>query len=423
MNFKREKIRDFYILDTKVENIFINEYLPTAPGDFVKVYMFALLYAEFEMPMSNEMMAKQLGLAEDKVLKAWAYWEEMGAVKRHYVEGSGNFDFSIEFINLKELLYGKTTSKEKEEAELISSKNELFDNNKTKEMFNSIEKIMNRTLSSTEIESFVRWIMDYSVPSDMIVFVVNYCIAKNKNSVKYMESVLRNWVESGCKTVDAVQIHLDEIDQRYYRYKRVFKALGFTRNATEAEEKIMDSWFDEYGFNMDRILEACSKTSGIANPSINYINKVLINWSTDAKKQGNDVNKKVTVTQGTLNEYYNYLRDKAEKEAEERKEEIYTKLPFIQQIDDDIKKMSSQLSKTLILGTGNNEEGKNLKKAVDKLAADRAVALTENNYPMDYTDIKYACERCSDTGTTDVGEKCSCIKQRMEEAEVWQKKR
>ena len=38
---------------------------------------------------------------------------------------------------------------------------------------------------------------------------------------------------------------------------------------------------------------------------------------------------------------------------------------------------------------------------------------------MDYTDIKYACEKCNDTGITGSGERCSCIKQRMEEAEIW----
>ena len=174
---------------------------------------------------------------------------------------------------------------------------------------------------------------------------------------------------------------------------------------------------------MDRVLEACEKTAGISNPNINYVNKVLENWSNDAKKKGNDVNKKNTVNQSVLNQYFEFLREKAEREAAERKAEVYAKLPFIEEIDEEIKRLSSKLSKTLILGTGNNEEGKNIKKEMDRLAADRAVALTENNYEMDYTDIRYACEKCNDTGITDIGEKCNCIKQRIEEAEVWQKKR
>ena len=37
MNFRREEIKEYYLLDTDVENIFINEYMASAPGDFVKV--------------------------------------------------------------------------------------------------------------------------------------------------------------------------------------------------------------------------------------------------------------------------------------------------------------------------------------------------------------------------------------------------
>ena len=46
MSFKREKIKDFYLLSTDVENIFINEYMPEAPGDYVKVYLYGLLYSQ-----------------------------------------------------------------------------------------------------------------------------------------------------------------------------------------------------------------------------------------------------------------------------------------------------------------------------------------------------------------------------------------
>ncbi|MDD4377122.1 MAG: DnaD domain protein [Eubacteriales bacterium] len=422
MNFTREKIKDFYLLDTKVENIFINEYMAAAPGDFVKVYLFALLYAEYEMPMTNEMMAKQLNLSEDKILKAWTYWEEMGAIKRNYVDKPGKFDFNIEFINLKELFYGKAAYRDESEAIEVEEE-DIFNNPKIKDMFGEIEKDLSRGLSSTEIETITRWMVDYKATPEVICFGVKYCVQRNKTNIKYIETVISRWCEDGCNSVEAVKEHLDEVDQKYYRQKRVLKALGFTRNATEAEKTIIDCWFDQLNFNMDRVLEACEKTAGISNPNINYVNKVLENWSNDAKKKGNDVNKKNTVNQSVLNQYFEFLREKAEREAAERKAEVYAKLPFIEEIDEEIKRLSSKLSKTLILGTGNNEEGKNIKKEMDRLAADRAVALTENNYEMDYTDIRYACEKCNDTGITDIGEKCNCIKQRIEEAEVWQKKR
>ena len=106
------------------------------------------------------------------------------------------------------------------------------------------------------------------------------------------------------------------------------------------------------------------------------MNKVLENWSSEAQRRGEDVNKKPVVTQAVLNQYYDYLRDKAEKEAEERRQEIYTRLPRIKEIDEEIRKMSSQLSKALIMGNAE-AESKKISNLMDQLAAERAVILTE----------------------------------------------
>lgn len=57
------------------------------------------------------------------------------------------------------------------------------------------------------------------------------------------------------------------------------KALGFHRNPTEKEQDLIDSWFDQLGFDIGKILEACAKTSGISNPNINYVNSILLAWS------------------------------------------------------------------------------------------------------------------------------------------------
>lgn len=422
MNFIKEKIKDFYLLDSRIENIFINEYMPAAPGDYVKVFLYASMYAEHGLAMSNETMAKQLGLTEKEILEAWEYWEKMGAIKKRYQDSQGKVDFTVEFVNLKELLYGKNTMPAKGEAPKKSEEDNVFGNKAVKAMFSNIEKTFGRGLSSTEISQILSWLFDYGATPEVVFFAIKYCVDKNKTSLKYIEKVVKEWAGDGLTTTDQISERLQELDEKYYRYRRVLKALGFTRNATEAEREMMDTWFDQMGYTMERVLEACTKTAGISSPNFNYVNKVLENWADEAESKGVDVNKKVVVTQGVLHHYYDFLREKAEKEAEEKKKEIYGKLPRIKEIDEEIRKMSSQLSKALILGS-SEEESKKINGVMDQLAAERAVILTENNFEMDYTDIKYACEKCNDTGMTDLGERCSCIKMRTEEAELWVKKK
>ena len=105
MSFKREKIQNYYLHDTPVENVFINEYLIDAPGDYVKVYLFALMYAELRMTMNNDSIAKQLAMEGEDVLKAWSYWEAKGVIRRHFSDPEDRFHYKVEFANLKEQIY------------------------------------------------------------------------------------------------------------------------------------------------------------------------------------------------------------------------------------------------------------------------------------------------------------------------------
>ena len=110
----------------------------------------------------------------------------------------------------------------------------------------------------------------------MIAYGYAYCVKRKKTNIKYIAAVINGWTQRGFRDVAAVEKYLSEADKKNHMYKRIFQALGFSRNATEQERKIMDTWFEEMEFSLDKVLTACSKTTGIANPNINYVNKVLV---------------------------------------------------------------------------------------------------------------------------------------------------
>lgn len=428
MNYIKEPTKDFYLLDSRIENIFINEYMPTAPGEYVKVFIYGCMYAEHNLPMDNATMAKQLSLEEKQVQEAWDYWEKMGAVKRRYIGHTENMEYAIEYINLKELLYGKNVPEKREKVvdeeeirpEKMSEETVSLRDSSVKDMFKEMERILGRTLDSGDISKALSW-LNAGASSEMILRGVKYCIERNKTSFSYLNKIITEWIRAGLNTVEQVEEHLEEMDEKYYRYRRILKALGFTRNATEKEKELMDSWFDHMGFSMDKVLEACTKTAGISNPNFNYVNSVLENWKKDAESRNSNVNKTPVISQADINRYYDYLREKAEEEADIRKAEVYKALPKIKEIDDQVAQLSYDLSVALIKGNAE-QEGKKIGSRMEELVEERAILLTENNYEMDYTDIKYKCDKCNDTGITELGERCSCIKQRTEEAEIWVKK-
>ena len=80
-------------------------------------------------------------------------------------------------------------------------------------------------------------------------------------------------MHSGYKTEENIEKEISKYDQRFHVYKRIMRALGFSRMPSEAERQIMDNWM-ELGVAVGTMVEACGKTAGISNPNIKYVDKI-----------------------------------------------------------------------------------------------------------------------------------------------------
>ena len=403
MSFYRDKTKDYFLLDTKVENMFINEYMVSAPGEYVKVYLFALMYAELEVDFSNEDIAKQLSMDIEDVLKAWTYWEKMGIIKKVRKSADNPLDYDVVFVLLKDMLYGSH-----EETRMVSSDhgiNAQMANQEYRAMFDRIEKSFGRVISGTEMSEVLSWINDFEIEPEFVAFAVEYCARKKKKTVKYVEAVIRNWISEGHRTVEDIQQHIGHMEERSADYRRIFRALGWSRNWTEAEKRIMDEWFDKMGFSIDAILEACSKTAGISSPNINYVNKVLTSWY----EEGGKKTASGEVSGADINRYYELLRAKEEREAAQRREEVYSRLPQIREMDEEESRLGASLSRILVSDRVDKKEAiEQIREQIDEMSAQRAFLMTDNGFELDYMDVRYECPDCKDTGKLETGERCPC---------------
>ena len=196
MNNRRQTTREYYLFDTNVENMFINEYMPTAPGEYVKVYLFALMYADLDKEMSNEMLARQLGMQEEDVLKAWNYWEKLHVVRKLPGKEGGKFDYHVEFLNLKEQFYGKENRSRSRGGEgdgldgPLAGADGEYPEDEIRAMFSDIEKFAGKALSGTEVVEVLRWINELGVTPEVALCAFRYCYSKNKSSIRYIATVV-----------------------------------------------------------------------------------------------------------------------------------------------------------------------------------------------------------------------------------------
>ena len=109
-------------------------------------------------------------------------------------------------------------------------------------------------------------------------------------------------------------------------------------------------------------------------------------------------------------EIYSNKNFNAQKEAEARREKLHMLFPEIAEIDRVLSETGLRIFSAAISGEGNIEERvAELKKANDELLEVRREILVANGYPADYSDLKFECDKCRDTGYVD-GRMCSCMR-------------
>ncbi len=145
------------------------------------------------------------------------------------------------------------------------------------ELFFIIETYLKHTLSSTDTNMVLYWLDELHFSTDLVEYLVEYCITKGHSSLRYMNKVALGWADAGIKTVDQAKDDVAAHSQIYYT---VMKALGITgRNLVDSEVSLINKWVGEYGFDIELVKAACSKTiSAIQKPSFEYTDSILANW-------------------------------------------------------------------------------------------------------------------------------------------------
>lgn len=112
-----------------------------------------------------------------------------------------------------------------------------------------------------------------------------------------------------------------------------------------------------------------------------------------------------------LNEY-DAIRDDHKNIQYQHQQEVYSKIPRIKEIDEQIGSLGFDIAASIFKGIDIQNFISEQKKRIMDLKIQKAELLTMNRYPTDYLDLKYDCPKCKDTAY--VGHtKCSCFKQRL----------
>lgn len=114
-------------------------------------------------------------------------------------------------------------------------------------------------------------------------------------------------------------------------------------------------------------------------------------------------------TASLINIKFNKLRSAREELLRSRREEVYTKIPRVREIDDLILSAAYKMFSAAGRGMDPDRAVEAFQDEITELFRKKQSLLTEANYPADYLEPRYECKKCSDAGFAD-GELCSCYK-------------
>ena len=112
---------------------------------------------------------------------------------------------------------------------------------------------------------------------------------------------------------------------------------------------------------------------------------------------------------------YEQKKIRAELELEKRKENLYSNIPELANIENELNTLAISTAKNILLN--NKTSLKNFKIKVEELNNKKLQILKNNNLNLDYLKPNYECKLCNDTGyitkNNYKSEMCNCLKQKL----------
>ncbi|MBO4837897.1 MAG: DnaD domain protein [Lachnospiraceae bacterium] len=301
---------------TSVPHSFIDRFMVSANGEFVKTYLLLLRLSE-SGDLSISELADRLRQTEGDVRRALKYWAGQGLLR--LTEKGGELEsVSVMFPAADEKAAPVSVSEPSpaaaktpapaappaaEEppapasgpapartftAEQLKALKEKQDFD---QLLFALEHYLGRTLSNRDVDLMAYLYDTLGFPGEVLEYLAEYCVErweredkkKDYRLMRYMETVALNWHSKGAVTLELAKQQASRFAQDSASYAAVAKALGLVgRQLTDNECRMVSSWTTDLKMPQELILEACDRTIRRKNtPDLRYAEGILKSWQAE----------------------------------------------------------------------------------------------------------------------------------------------
>jgi DnaD/phage-associated family protein len=258
---------------TLIDNSFITEFMPSAPGDYVKAYIYLLYLCAADLELDLDEAARTLSLSEGAFLEALEYWEKRGLLLIDRGE-----ELKVRFVEQEDIVPALS----------------VYEYGELNARLKAI--VAPREISRSDLERVYDWIEVFGLEQETVVLLVQHCVQEKgpRVSFNYIHKVAKTWAEEGRIRADAAKEFIQQNTQSAKDTRLILKHLGIFRLPSVDEQDLVRKWREEWGFSLDAIFVACKETTRIQQPNMNYLDKVLFSLYEGGQRSTRQVSEHLT---------------------------------------------------------------------------------------------------------------------------------
>jgi DnaD/phage-associated family protein len=243
--------------------------MPRIPSDAVKVYLYCIFLSKYNKEARPEDLAAKLDLSLDTVNASFFILEQEELILRT--------PKVVSLTNIKELALSKHYKK-RTTSEADSANNKTQTNIKRNQCIDSINKMFFQGIMAPSWYAAIdNWFLTHRFDEDVMVSLFKFCYDNNAMNIKYVEKVAATWASKNITSHWELEKYMEACERTREIGKTIAKSLRLGKKLTAYEEKHLETWLNEYGYDMTIIDEALKLTVGKSTP-FKYAHNILTIW-------------------------------------------------------------------------------------------------------------------------------------------------
>lgn len=270
----------FAVPDSAVDNIKL------ASGKAAKVLFYIMRYKTAATENAAEIAAMlDKNMTAEDVEDSLSFWEQVGVICQSGTAAAPTVKAAPPAENIQPTPAVKPTlSSEKavERAVKMLSPAEIAEKVKNSKdiafLLSGAEAILGKPLNNTEQRTLI-WLSDYySLGTDILLMLIEFCKSINKTNIGYVERIAVSWYEKDITTHERADAEIKRLQIYSSLEGRIKTRLELNRALTPKEKEIVGEWAAS-GVTIELVELAYERTvQATGKAAFPYMKKIIENW-------------------------------------------------------------------------------------------------------------------------------------------------